>query len=95
MEDKVELNVFLNKLVSAIVKKFESIENNMKSLRMEVDRLKQTDDKSALKDLEDKMRTLEYSINSLKNKNQIDKSILNLIEKEEDERKGVEHGRRV
>ena len=95
MEDKIELNVFLNKLVSAIVKKFESIENDMKNLRMEVDRLKQTNDKSALKDLEDKMRTLEYSINSLKNKNQIDKSILNLIEKEEDDRKGVEHGRRV
>ena len=95
MEDKIELNVFLNKLVSAIVKKFESIESDVKSLRMEVDRLKKTDDKSALKDLEDKMRTLEYSINSLKNKNQIDKSILNLIEKEEDDRKGVEHGRRV
>ena len=94
MEDKIELNVFLNKLVSAIVKKFESMENGMKDIKAQMETIKQSDDKATLKSLEDKVRNLETTVNSLKSKNQIDTSILKLIETEEGQRKGDEYGHR-
>ena len=84
MEDKIELNMFLNKLVSAIVRKFEKIERDIEMLRSEVEKFKQT---GSMKDIEDKLRNLEFSVNSLKSKSQVDKSILKLIETEEQERK--------
>ncbi len=87
MEEKIELNVFLNKLVSSITKKFEKFESDLKSLKTDIEKIKKSAEKDTLKDFEDKLRQLEISINSLKNKSQIDKSILKLIESEEQERK--------
>ena len=101
MEEKIELNVFLNKLVSAFTKKFENLENDIKGIKRDIENLKKTTEKDALKDIEDKLRSLETSINSLRNKSQIDKSILKLIESEEQERKSEEpvksekYGRRL
>ena len=93
MEEKIELNVFLNKLVSAFTKKFEKLENDIKLLKTDIE--KQSKEKIDLKDIENKLRNLEISINSLRNKSQIDKSILKLIEREEQERKSEEYGRRL
>ena len=92
MEEKIELNIFLNKMVSAVNKKFEKLENDLKELKADVERLKQS---GSLKDIEDKIRNLESSLNSVKNKSQIDKSILKLIETEEQERKSEDYGRRL
>jgi hypothetical protein len=93
MEEKIELNIFLNKLVSAVTKKFEKLESDMEILKTELEKFKQTGQKDDLKDFEEKLRNMEFSINSLKNKSQIDKSILKLIETEEQERKGEQYGR--
>ncbi|OGI11961.1 hypothetical protein A3K64_00620 [Candidatus Micrarchaeota archaeon RBG_16_36_9] len=84
MEEKIELNMFLNKLVSAVLRKFEKMERDIALLRSDVERFKQT---GSMKDIEDKLRNLEFSVNSLKSKSQIDKSILKLIETDEQERK--------
>jgi len=92
MEEKIELNIFLNKLVSAVTRKFEKFEKDIELLRSDVEKIKQTGN---IKDLEDKLRNLEFSLNSIKNKSQIDKSILKLIETEEQERKGEDYGRRL
>ena len=91
MEEKIELNLFLNKLVSAVTRKFEKLEKDVELLRSDVERVKQSGN---LKDVEDKLKNLEFSLNSVKNKNQIDKSILKLIETEEQERKSEDYGRR-
>jgi hypothetical protein len=93
MEEKIELNIFLNKLVSAVTKKFEKLESDMEILKTDLEKFKQTGQKDNLKDFEEKLRNMEFSINSLKNKSQIDKSILKLIETEEQERKGEQYGR--
>jgi len=87
MEEKIEINVFLSKLVSAIMKKFESTDSGMREIKAEIERLKQSGDKAAIKSLDDKVRNMEFTINSLKNKSQIDTSILKLIETEEADRK--------
>ena len=87
MDERIELNVFLSKLVSAIVKKFESIDSNMKDMKMQIDALKQGSNSNSIKALDDKMRNLEMTVNSLKSKSQIDTSILRLIETEEGQRK--------
>jgi hypothetical protein len=92
MEEKIELNLFLNKLISAVNKKFEELESEIKVLKTDVEKFKQSGN---LKDFEDKLKSLEVSVNSLKNKSQIDKSILKLIETEEQERKSEDYGRRL
>lgn len=92
MEEKVELSIFLNKLVSAVTKKFEKLEKDVQDLRSDIDKFKQSGN---MKEVEDKLKNLEFSLNSLKNKSQIDKSILKLIETEEQERKSEEYGRRL
>ena len=78
--------------MSAVTRKFEKLEKDIELLRSEVEKIKQTGN---IKDLEDKLRNLEFSLNSIKNKSQIDKSILKLIETEEQERKGEDYGRRL
>jgi len=94
MEEKIELNAFLNKLVSSFAKKFEKLEKDIKGLRSDIENFKQSKEKDSFKEIEDKLRKLEISVNSIKNKSQIDKSILKLIESEEQERKSEEYGRR-
>ena len=93
MEEKIELNIFLSKLVSAVTKKFEKLESDMEILKTDLEKFKQTGQKDNLKEFEEKLRNMEFSINSLKNKSQIDKSILKLIETEEQERKSEQYGR--
>ena len=93
MEEKIELNIFLNKLVSAVTKKFEKLELDMEMLKTELEKLKQPGEKNNIKEFEEKLRNMEFSINSLKNKSQIDKSILKLIETEEQERRSEQYGR--
>lgn len=93
MEEKIELNIFLNKLVSAVTKKFEKLESDMEILKTDLEKFKQTGQKDNLKEFEEKLRNMEFSINSLKNKSQIDKSILKLIETEEQDRKSEQYGR--
>jgi len=93
MEEKIELNIFLNKLVSAVTKKFEKLEVDMETLKTDLEKLKQPGEKNNIKEFEEKLRSMEFSINSLKNKNQIDKSILKLIETEEQDRKSEQYGR--
>lgn len=87
MDERIELNVFLSKLVAAIVQKFESMDAKMRDMRMQIDSLKQGSNQNAIKSLEDKVRNLEMTVNSLKSKSQIDTSILKLIETEEGQRK--------
>jgi hypothetical protein len=84
MEEKIELNMFLNKLVSAVVRKFEKLERDMEMIKSDVEKFKQTGN---MKEIEEKIRNLEFSVNSLRSKSQVDKSILKLIETEEQERK--------
>ncbi|MEM5778266.1 MAG: hypothetical protein QXD43_00770 [Candidatus Aenigmatarchaeota archaeon] len=84
MEEKIELNAFLNQLISTISKRFEVLEDEIKALKkdLEVVRQMQNKDEEPLKILESKIRNLEFSINSLRNKSQIDKSLLKALESE-------------
>jgi hypothetical protein len=87
MDERIELNVFLGKLASALVRKFDAMEANIRDIKLQIETLKQGSDKNAVKMLDEKVRNLETTINSLKNKSQIDTSILRLIETEEGQRK--------
>jgi hypothetical protein len=94
MEEKIELNMFLNQLVSTINSKFEKMENDIKNLKSDIEKFKESQGKEEFKQLEEKLRILETSVNSIRNKSQIDKSLLKLLETEEQERKSEVHGRR-
>jgi len=88
MAEKINLDAFLHELVSIINKKFESYEKSMGGLRSEIGRLRQSLGEDKTEELNNRIRGLENTINSMRDKNQIDRSILKILESEE-------HGRRA
>ena len=87
MEEKIELNAFLNQLISTIGKKFEVLEEEVRTLKKDLEFVRQSQgkDDEPVKILESKIRNLEFSINSLRSKSQIDKSLLKVLESEKSE----------
>jgi hypothetical protein len=87
MDEKVELNEFLNQLTAIIKKRLDSYETTLKSIKGDLERIKISQDQVVIRNLENKIKNLEFSLSSLKNRNQIDKSILKNLESGEDERR--------
>jgi len=87
MEEKIELNAFLSQLISTISKRFEVLEEEIRSIKKDLDFIRQTktSDEEPVKELESKIRNLEFSVNSLRSKSQIDKSLLKVLESEKSE----------
>jgi hypothetical protein len=87
MEEKIELNAFLNQLISTVSKKFEVLEEEVRTLKKDLEFVRQSQgkDDEPVKLLESKIRNLEFSINSLRSKSQIDKSLLKVLESEKSE----------
>lgn len=83
-DERIEINAFLGQLISALNKKFETIAEDMKSVKRDVDTLKQAQSRGdePIKALDAKMKNLEFSVNSLRNKSQIDRSLLKPLEGE-------------
>jgi len=84
MEEKIELNAFLNQLIATVNKKFEVLEEEIRNVKKDLDliRQSQTKDDEPLRNLESKIRNLEFSVNSLRSKSQVDKSLLRVLESE-------------
>jgi len=87
MEEKIEINAFLNQLIATVSKKFEVLEEEIRNVKRDLDVFKQSQNKDdePVKILESKIRNLEFSINSLRTKSQIDKSLLKVLESEKSE----------
>jgi hypothetical protein len=88
MEEKIELNAFLNQLITTISKKFEVLEEEVRALKKDLEFVRQqTQNKGdePLKILDSKIRNLEFSVNSLRVKSQVDKSLLKVLESEKSE----------
>jgi hypothetical protein len=88
MEEKIELNAFLNQLINTVSKKFEVLEEEVRTLKKDLDLVRQqTQNKGdePLKILDSKIRNLEFSVNSLRVKSQVDKSLLKVLESEKSE----------
>ena len=82
MEEKIELSAFLNQLIITINKRFEVLEEEIRKIRKDFDFIMQSknSNEEPIKILDSKLRNLESSVNSLKNKSQIDKSFLGILE---------------
>ena len=82
MEEKIELNAFLSQLIAVVNRKLEVIEEEVRSVKRDMDALKQsqTKDDEPLKVLDSKIRNLEFSVNSLRSKSQVDRSMLKVLE---------------
>jgi hypothetical protein len=87
MVDKVELNGFLNELISVLKKKFEVYDGNIKSMREDIRKLSTSKDDSSINELKNKVKILENAINSMKARTQVDTSLLKELESGESERK--------
>lgn len=84
MDEKIEINAFLNQLIAAVSRKFEVLDEEIKSVKREVEAIKQAQgkDEEPLKMLDSKIKNLEFSVNSMRNKNQVDRSMLKALESE-------------
>jgi prefoldin subunit 5 len=87
MVDKVELNGFLNELISILKKKFEVYDGNIKSMREDIRKLSASKDDSSINELKNKVRILENTINSMRARTQVDTSLLKELESGESERR--------
>jgi hypothetical protein len=88
MEEKIELNAFLNQLITTINKKFEVFEEEIRTMKKDLEFIRQqtqNKDDEPIKILESKIRNLEFSVNSLRVKSQVDKSLLKVLESEKSE----------
>jgi len=87
MEEKIELNAFLSQLISTIGKRFEVLEEEIRSIKKDFEFIRQSQNKDSepFKILESKIRNLEFSINSLRVKSQVDRSLLKVLESEKSE----------
>jgi hypothetical protein len=82
MDEKIEINAFLSQLIITISKKFQVLEEEVRNVKRDLEALKQTQTKEdePFRALDSKVRNLEFSINSLRSKNQVDKSLLKPLE---------------
>jgi hypothetical protein len=87
MADKVELNGFLNELISLLKKKFEVYDGNIKSMREDIKSLASSKDDVAINELKNKMKILENTLNSMRSRTQVDTSLLKELEGGESERR--------
>lgn len=87
MVDKVEINGFLNEFISILKKKFEVYDGNIKSMRQDIRRLSESKDDSSIRELQNKIRILENTINSMKARTQVDTSLLKELESADNERR--------
>jgi len=87
MAEKVELNGFLNELISLLKKKFEVYDGNIKSMREDIKRLTASKDDTPINELKSKISVLENTVNSMKARTQVDTSLLKELEGGESERR--------
>ena len=87
MVDKVELNGFLNELISILKKKFEVYAGNIKSMREDIRKLSSAKDDPSINELKNKVKILENTINSMRARTQVDTSLLKELEGGESERR--------
>jgi len=87
MAERIELSAFLNELMSILKKKFEVYDGNIKSMREDIRKLMQSQGETSIRELENRIRILENTINSMKARTQVDTSLLKLLESEERERR--------
>ena len=91
MADKVELNGFLNELISVLKKKFEVYDGNIRSMREDIRRLAESRDDPSINEMKNKVKILENMINSMRARTQVDTSLLKELESEESERSERRH----
>jgi prefoldin subunit 5 len=87
MVDKVELSGFLDELISILKKKFEVYDGNIKSMREDIRKLTQAQGTTSIRELENRIRILENTVNSMRARTQVDTSLLKVLESEEHERR--------
>lgn len=87
MAEKIELNGFLNELISVLKKKFEVYDGNIKSMREDIKSLASSKDDADISELKTKIRILENTLNSMRARTQVDTSLLKELESEKNERK--------
>ena len=83
MAEKVELNGFLNDLISVLKKKFQVYDGNIKSMREDIKRLSLEKEDPSINDLKNRIKILENSVEAMKARTQVDTSMLKDLESEQ------------
>jgi archaellum component FlaC len=87
MAEKVKLNEFLREMVKSLNKKLDNFENDISLLRSEIRRLETNQKKESLEEVKDRIKSLESTLSTTRDLNLVDKSILKMLESEENVRR--------
>ena len=85
MAEKIKLDDFLRLLVDALNKRLEAMESKVESLRM--NRISQVQYNEDLESLRNRIKEIEMTINTARDLNMVDRSILEMLEGEENVRR--------
>ena len=87
MAEKLKLNEFLRELTKLINKRLDAFENDISLLRSEIKRLETNQRKEGLEDLRQRVNKIETTLVTSKDLNLVDRSILKMLENEENVRR--------
>lgn len=85
MAEKIKLDEFLRLLVDALNKRLELMESKVESLKM--NRISQEQYSEDLKSLRNRVTEIEMTINTARDLNMVDSSILEILEGEDNVRR--------
>lgn len=87
MAEKVKLNEFLTELINLLNKNLDSVKDDVTVLKSEIRRIKADQKKDSLNEIEKRIRSIETTLNTARDLNMVDKSILKMLEVEESARR--------
>ena len=87
MAEKLKLNEFLRELTKLINKRLDSFENDISLLRSQLKRFETNQRKEDLQELKQRVSKIETTLATSKDLNLVDRSILKMLENEENVRR--------
>lgn len=87
MAEKIKLNEFLTELINLFNKNLDSVKDDITILKSEIQRIKASQKKDSLDQIEKRIRSIETTLNTARDLNMVDKSILKMLEVEESARR--------
>ena len=73
-------------VISILKKKFEVYDGNIRSMRKDIQRLSQDKNDNSIREMQNRIKILENTLNSMKARTQVDTTMLKVLESDTSER---------
>ncbi len=87
MVERIKLNEFLKELVKSLNNRLDSLESSINLLKSDIKRLEANQRKDSTEEIMSKVKNLESALSTIRDLDMVDKSILKMLENEENVRR--------